>query len=266
VTVDGRLWGLVACHHHSPRVLPGKRRALVGWLAQDLATQIALVEAQAAARRRARLKACRGAQVCVHRDGDGRFCIEVRDAGSGFDTARLTAADSDGTGSGILSMRERPRCLGGRCESESSPGAGTRVVLRAPPDGPERRGAALGAGASAAAGAQGLAEAHPEPQVEALERVHELRPRLVLMDCCMPHMDGLEATRRLKAQHPGLCVIGLSMYQEADRAAAMLSAGAAAYVDKTAGADALLAAIRAQLPLCRIEPGVPPTPSPTGEV
>ncbi|WP_462329740.1 PAS domain-containing protein, partial [Thiohalocapsa halophila] len=244
---------------------------------------------------------CRGAQVCVHRDGDGRFCIEVRDAGSGFDTARLTAADSDGTGFGILSMRERLRCLGGRCEIESSPGAGTQVVLRAPPDGPERRGAALGAGESAATGAQGLAEAGPEPQVEvllvddhamvrqglralltdepslrvvgeacdgiqALERVDELRPHLVLMDYSMPHMDGLEATRRLKAQHPDLCVIGLSMYQEADRAAAMLSAGAAAYVDKTAGADALLAAIRAQLPLCRIEPGAPPTPSPTGEV
>lgn len=244
---------------------------------------------------------CRGAQVCVHRDGDGRFCIEVRDAGSGFDTARLTAADSDGTGFGILSMRERLRCLGGRCEIESSPGAGTRVVLRAPPDGPERAGAALGAGESAAARAQGLAEARTESQVEvllvddhamvrqglralltdepslrvvgeacdgiqALERVDELRPRLVLMDYSMPQMDGLEATRRLKAQHPDLCVIGLSMYQEADRAAAMLSAGAAAYVDKTAGADALLATIRAQLPLCRIEPGTPPTPSPTGEV
>ena len=242
----------------------------------------------------------RGAQVCSYCDRDGRFCIEVRDAGSGFDTARLTVADSDGTGFGILAMRERLRCLGGRCEIESSPGAGTRVVLRAPLDTTVRSGAGLAAearGESAVAGAQGTGELGPETQVqvllvddhamvrqglralladepnltvvgeacdgiEALERVDELKPRLVLMDYSMPRMDGLEATRQLKQQHPEVCVIGLSMYQEADRAAAMLRAGAGAYVDKTAGADALLTTIREQLPSCGIAPSAPTSKGP----
>jgi PAS domain S-box-containing protein len=237
---------------------------------------------------------CEQAEVVTCRDDDGCFCLEVRDAGRGFDTARLTAGDTDGTGFGILAMRERLRCLGGRCDIGSSPGAGTRVVLRAPSDRPPQRDLPIGAEAAGAAAGAGLpdgnAAAAPaqvpvllvddhamvrqglkalladEPNLtvvgeacdgaEALEQVARLAPRLVLMDYSMPRMDGLEATRQLRAERPGVCVIGLSMYQEADRAAAMLAAGACAYVDKTAGADVLLATIREQLPHCGIDEGV----------
>ena len=46
---------------------------------------------------------------------------------------------------------------------------------------------------------------------EALEVVGELRPDLVLMDVCMPVMDGLETTRRLKAAHPEAVVVLISI-------------------------------------------------------
>jgi len=79
---------------------------------------------------------------------------------------------------------------------------------------------------------------------QALELAAQLQPDLVLMDVQMPGMDGIEATRRIKASWPGIRVIGLSMYDEADRSAAMIQAGASAYVAKASGTDALLEAIR----------------------
>jgi DNA-binding NarL/FixJ family response regulator len=65
---------------------------------------------------------------------------------------------------------------------------------------------------------------------EALQIAIESEPDVVLMDVVMPTMDGLEATRQIKAQHPAIKVIVLSMYgdyQEKARAA-----GADAFVTK----------------------------------
>jgi two-component system NarL family response regulator len=64
------------------------------------------------------------------------------------------------------------------------------------------------------------------------------------MDFSMPGMDGVEATRRLCAELPHVQVIGLSMYDERDRAAAMIEAGAAAYLTKSGNADVLIETIR----------------------
>jgi DNA-binding NarL/FixJ family response regulator len=65
------------------------------------------------------------------------------------------------------------------------------------------------------------------------------------MDISMPRMDGIEATRILHGELPGVRVIGLSMFEEAERAAAMCQAGAVKYLAKNGPADALIDAIRA---------------------
>jgi len=67
---------------------------------------------------------------------------------------------------------------------------------------------------------------------EALQRVAELAPRLVLMDINMDGISGIEATRRLLADHPGVRVILLSTYDAEDLPADARTCGAIAYIHK----------------------------------
>ena len=68
------------------------------------------------------------AKISMTRVGDS-VRIAVRDNGVGF---IATAAPEPGSGFGLFTIRERLRGLGGRCDVESAPGAGTTVVLTAP--------------------------------------------------------------------------------------------------------------------------------------
>jgi DNA-binding NarL/FixJ family response regulator len=67
---------------------------------------------------------------------------------------------------------------------------------------------------------------------EALAQVAALAPRLVLMDINMEGMNGIEATRRICAEHPEVRVVLLSTYDEDDLPADARSCGALAYVHK----------------------------------
>ena len=67
---------------------------------------------------------------------------------------------------------------------------------------------------------------------EAIERVGELHPQVVLMDINMDGISGIEATRRITSEHPEIRVILLSTYNEDDLPSDALSCGAAAYVHK----------------------------------
>ena len=78
----------------------------------------------------------------------------------------------------------------------------------------------------------------------ATELARRTRPDVVVMDVAMPHLNGLEATRRIVAELPEVRVIGLSMDDGEDMAAAMHDAGAAAYLPKDGPFEDLVAAIR----------------------
>jgi DNA-binding NarL/FixJ family response regulator len=78
---------------------------------------------------------------------------------------------------------------------------------------------------------------------EAIEQVRRLRPDVVLMDVSMPEMDGIEATRRIKAEWPGVRVIGLSMHDDEHISQAMRAAGAEGFLSKTASPAELLKVI-----------------------
>jgi DNA-binding NarL/FixJ family response regulator len=80
---------------------------------------------------------------------------------------------------------------------------------------------------------------------EAIELAKLSQPDVALMDVTMPGIDGLEATRRLKAELPHVQVIGLSMHEKSDMKAAMREAGAFDYLAKDGPPEDLLAAVRA---------------------
>jgi DNA-binding NarL/FixJ family response regulator len=71
-----------------------------------------------------------------------------------------------------------------------------------------------------------------------------LKPDVILMDVSMPVVDGIEATRIIHRTHPEIAVIGLSMFEDQDRAQAMRQAGACDYKTKGCAVPELLSAIR----------------------
>lgn len=80
--------------------------------------------------------------------------------------------------------------------------------------------------------------------VVAIEMANALHPDVVLMDCNMPLMDGVEATEYLRKGHPEISVIGFSMHEGGRAENAMRKAGAAAYFQKGCPTEELLSAIR----------------------
>jgi DNA-binding NarL/FixJ family response regulator len=85
---------------------------------------------------------------------------------------------------------------------------------------------------------------------EALEELarldaSDLRPDVVLMDLQMEPVDGIEATRRIKAGYDDVEIVALTSFGEQERVHAALDAGASGYLLKDADADDVAAAVRA---------------------
>lgn len=79
---------------------------------------------------------------------------------------------------------------------------------------------------------------------DALARVREGGIDVVLLDIAMPQRDGLDVLRQLKSEFPKLPVVMLSTYPDRQYAVRSLKLGAAGYLNKSAGAEQLIDAIR----------------------
>jgi two-component system response regulator NreC len=97
-----------------------------------------------------------------------------------------------------------------------------------------------------------LLESEPEMEIageagtarEALERVEQLRPDVVLMDIGLPDLSGIEATQEIKRRSPEVAVVALTIHEDEEYFFKMLQAGASGYVPKRAAPEELLTAIR----------------------
>ncbi|WP_130014147.1 response regulator transcription factor [Serinicoccus sediminis] len=81
--------------------------------------------------------------------------------------------------------------------------------------------------------------------LEAIASVAAQRPDVVLMDVQMPVLDGIEATRRIVAEHPQVKVVILTTFDRDDYLFDALEAGASGFLLKNAEADDLVDAVRA---------------------
>ncbi|NTV90643.1 MAG: response regulator transcription factor [Clostridiales bacterium] len=82
---------------------------------------------------------------------------------------------------------------------------------------------------------------------EAVELCSAVKPDIVLMDLMMPIMDGAEATRRIRGEHPETQVIILTSFKEDQLIEDALGAGAIGYLLKNVSADELADAIRSAM-------------------
>ncbi|MBE7121032.1 response regulator [Bacillus cereus] len=79
---------------------------------------------------------------------------------------------------------------------------------------------------------------------EALVKVGETSPDVVLMDLYMPEMDGIEATACIKKEYPNVKVIVLTSFSDQAHVLPALKAGASGYILKDIEPDQLVEAIR----------------------
>lgn len=86
---------------------------------------------------------------------------------------------------------------------------------------------------------------------QAIELSRKTDPDIILMDINMPGIDGIVTTRRILAEMPEICIIGLSMNNDQNVVEEMKRAGASAYLNKMEAFDSLVATIRGEVTGCR---------------
>lgn len=190
--------------------------------------------------------------------------IEVADRGCGFDLRSTRETLLPLQKFGLLNVQERVESLGGQCEVHSTIGEGTRVLIKVPfslqeDDFEPTRAYFPPVSAQGPKKIKGiiqvvLADDHPifreglrtllnachdiqvvgeaENGEQAADCVQTLQPDVVVMDINMPVMNGIEATRLIKARQRLIFVIGLSMHSDEVVTKAFFEAGGDQYVTK----------------------------------
>jgi DNA-binding NarL/FixJ family response regulator len=80
---------------------------------------------------------------------------------------------------------------------------------------------------------------------EAVAMAQKHRPDLIIMDLCMPGLNGLDATRRIRESGIAVDILIITFYETADLANSALAAGACGYVLKSDGCQGIVSAIEA---------------------
>lgn len=79
---------------------------------------------------------------------------------------------------------------------------------------------------------------------EAVSLARGLKPDVIIMDVAMPELNGIEATKQIKAFQPGVSILVLTAYDDEQYIFSVLSAGAAGYLLKDVGVSDLVEAIK----------------------
>ena len=83
-----------------------------------------------------------------------------------------------------------------------------------------------------------------ENGLKAVEKYNELKPDLVLMDITMPELDGIQALKQIKAQHPGAAIIMCSAMGQQAMVIESIQSGAKDFIVKPFQADRVLEAVK----------------------
>jgi PAS domain S-box-containing protein len=205
----------------------------------------------------------------------GALQLSVSDDGLGFDPSSIPTVGESGSGYGLFGIRERLHHLGGHLDVQSSPGQGSQFIITVPVEqapveqisltpeklhaevtsAPPHKNIRLILADDHAVVRQGLSTvlgSENDIEVvglasngrEAVDLAAKLLPDVILMDVSMPVLNGVEAARIIRNEYPDICVIGLSMFEETERAQAMRDAGASDYLTKSGPIEELVSAIR----------------------
>jgi signal transduction histidine kinase/DNA-binding NarL/FixJ family response regulator len=246
----GETWGIETAFTFMDNELP-----LLTSAVEDQVLHI-IHEALVNARKHAQ---ARRVEIFVNTDLQETIFI-VSDNGKGFNPDLAPAAPEKHFGLGI--MRERAAQIGGRLEIRSSPGRGAQILLHIP------RILPLASSADAADihslrillvddqplfldGMRNLLAARGLTVIglardgqEAIEQTRTLQPDLLLMDVGMPNLDGVAATRIIKAERPEVKVVLLTVSEDEEHLLDALRYGASGYLLKNLDANQMFGFLR----------------------
>ena len=221
-----------------------------------------------------------GSITLGYRTEGGELLFHVEDTGSGiseehrqsiFDRFVKLNSFAQGTGLGLSISKSIVEQMGGRIGVESEVGRGSRFWFTIPAvtcDAPEKKGAAPAPRPAAVHGDGRLPRllvaedtdsnyllvslmlrrefdiVRASDGEEAVRICRELKPAAILMDVKMPGMDGLEATRRIRAFDPSVPIVAVTAFAyDRDRQKA-LDAGASEYLSKPLNGERLRQTLR----------------------